>query len=169
MLVTRIFSSHDVFIRLSLQGSLKSGLFGKELFFFSKNKDRAGKRGQPDFALHNLQNKSVVAYSRVRVLFNSLPRKKIFVCSKLEEHADDRVNVTKKGQFCLSKERKHYMGKEENDWIPAFSSFPIIFSVDLFLKVKLIDCGVFNAVFNSISVISQGPVDLSMIFWIFFF
>ena len=35
----------------------------------------------------------------------------------------------------------------------------------LFLVASLIDCMVFNAIFNSISVISRWPVHLSMLFW----
>ena len=48
-----------------------------------------------------------------------------------------------------------------NGWLRVISSFPIGFSKD-----GLIDCMVFNTVYNSISVILQRPVHLSILSWV---
>ena len=57
----------------------------------------------------------------------------------------------------LIKVIKQY-GKMRNGLLRVISSFPTLFSKD-----GLIDCMVFNTVYNSISVILQRPVHLSIL------
>ena len=55
--------------------------------------------------------------------------------------------------------------------IPALDHYrPRVLSYPLekYINTSLIDCMVFNAIFNSISVSSQRPVHLSMLSWISF-
>ena len=60
----------------------------------------------------------------------------------------------------LIKVRKHCW-RMRNGWLRVISSFPTSFSKD-----GLIDCMVFNTVYNSISVILQRPVHLSIFSWV---
>ena len=73
-------------------------------------------------------------------LFNLLPNGKFLDWSKLQELADDKINVTEKIKFCIGKGRKH-VGKRRKCWSPAFSPFPTMFSKGFFPRVvKSRDC-----------------------------
>ena len=65
---------------------------------------------------------------------NSLPNDKISDWSKLKAFSDDKVDVTEKVKFVLGREEKH-CGKRRKCWLPAFSSFPTMFSGSLKLRI----------------------------------
>ena len=61
------------------------------------------------------------------IKFNSLPNNNILDWSKLKAFADVKIYVTEKLKFVLGKV-ENIMGKGEKGWLPAFSSFPTLFS-----------------------------------------
>ena len=72
--------------------------------------------------------------------FNSLPNNKITDQSKLKGFADDKMNVTQKNEIYFMKGRKHCW-KSRKCWLPAFSTFPTMFSKGILYRVvKSRDC-----------------------------
>ena len=75
-----------------------------------------------------------MAYSHI----NPLPKTKILGYSKLKTFADDKIYVTKK--LCYGMSRKH-CEKRRKCWLPAYSPFLTMFSKVLFFRVdKSRDC-----------------------------
>ena len=67
-------------------------------------------------------------------IVNPLPDDKISDWSKLKAYADDKFkNVTQNIKVVFSLDRKH-CGKRRKCWLPAFSSFPTMFSKGFFLQ-----------------------------------
>ena len=58
----------------------------------------------------------------------------------MKAFADKKINETQKLNFCFLKRRKNCR-KRRKCWLPAFSSFPTVFSKGLSLRViKSPDC-----------------------------
>ena len=73
-----------------------------------------------------------LTFYQTTILILSLSKSKVF--------ADDKIKVTENLQFFFMKGRKH-CGKWRKCWLPAFSSFPTMFSKGFFLRgVKSRDC-----------------------------
>ena len=62
-----------------------------------------------------------------------LPNDKIFDMTKLKAFADDKLSVAEMAIFLYDKSRKH-CGKRRKSWLPAFSSFPTVFSKAFFFR-----------------------------------
>ena len=67
--------------------------------------------------------------------FNSLPNDKILDWSKLKGFLDNKINVTEKLKFACGKV-ENMVGKGEN-WLPAFSPFPTMFSKGSLYRVVI--------------------------------
>ena len=77
---------------------------------------------------------------KVSPTFNLLPNNKLLDMSKFKAFADDLLNVAKITISLCDKSRKHF-GKKRKYWLPAFSSFPTVFSKTFFFRVvKSLDC-----------------------------
>ena len=64
----------------------------------------------------------------------------MFDQSKLKAFADDKLKVIQMAKFVLDKMKKHCW-KRGKCWLPAFFSFPSMFSKGLFVRViKSPDC-----------------------------
>ena len=75
-----------------------------------------------------------------KTAFNSLPDDKMLDWSKFKGFADNKINVNGKLKSVLGRVEKH-CGKRRKCWLPAFSSFPTMFSKGFFLRVvKIQDC-----------------------------
>ena len=62
---------------------------------------------------------------------NPLPDDKILGLPKLKAFADDKLNVTQNIKVVFHRIEKH-CGKRRKCWLPAFSSFPTMFSEGFF-------------------------------------
>ena len=72
----------------------------------------------------------------------SLPNEKILDWSKLKAFADDKSKVANIMIFVFDSV-ENIVGKRKKCWLPAFSSFPTMFSKAFFLRVvKSRDCAV---------------------------
>ena len=67
-------------------------------------------------------------------VFNSSPNEKILDQSKLKAFAEDNLKVIQMAKFLLVKVKKH-CGERRKCRLPAFSSFPTMFSKVPFFKV----------------------------------
>ena len=68
------------------------------------------------------------------VEFSSLPNDKILDWYKMKPFADDKKKRTKELKLVLKWGRKH-CGKKRKCWLPAFSSFPTMFS-SLLIQIR---------------------------------
>ena len=88
----------------------------------------------------NVRMRFVDLNRTLKKALNSLPKDKILDRSKLKAFADDIINVNKKNEIGLGKNRKH-CGKRRKCWLPAFSPSPSIFSKAFFSRgIKSWDC-----------------------------
>ena len=71
------------------------------------------------------------------VLGNGITEHKILGLPKLKTFADDKSNVTQNVQVVLHR-IENIVGKRRKCWLPAFSSFPTLFSKGFFLQSKVV-------------------------------
>ena len=99
---------------------------------FTGNQAAAAERWHSDVVL------LIMVYSTLTEI-NSLPNDKILDWSKLKAFADNKITMNEKLKFALKSVGKN-CGKRRKCWLPAFSSFPTMFSKVLLIRGRCQDC-----------------------------
>ena len=68
-------------------------------------------------------------------MFNSLPNDKILDCSKLKAFADNNLYIAQMMIYVFDRV-ENIVEKGKKCWLPAFSPFPTMFSIALFIRVS---------------------------------
>ena len=87
-------------------------------------------------SLYQILSTKTSADNQIDVLlrFNPLPNNKVLDWSIFTAFAEDKSNMNQKLNFILGRVEKH-CGKRRKCWLPAFSSFPTMFSKGFFPSV----------------------------------
>ena len=68
------------------------------------------------------------------IIFNPLPEDRILDLSKLKAFADNKLKMIQMAKF-VPDTIENIVGKRRKCWLPAFSSFPSMFSKGFFFRV----------------------------------